>query len=213
MGRSIFDPDLLSRLIRTKKRQLGEIEQDLENLPLDHPGRLRLFERRLVLEKGIPELEAEYQKGSSERRMASGDPLSEGTPVQSKLAKETPKLVFTRRNGKSLIKGKVTKVALWNTLETFTGTLAQIRILVINSKGRVSIGDVKKTFGRDELSNAADDADWGDWIEIFGSEPTATAKGAALVFLEKKTRLNRSTIEKYCSMARKEPKVTPVQKR
>jgi hypothetical protein len=60
MGRSILEPDLLLRNIHTKKRQLGEIEQDLKNLPYDRPERHRLLERMLHLQQGIPELEAEY---------------------------------------------------------------------------------------------------------------------------------------------------------
>src|ERR1700737_3501871 len=101
MGRSIWEPHLLVRVIRKKKQQLGEIEQDLEKLPLDHPARLRLFERRLVLEKGIPELEAEYANRTGERQLGGGDSHSKSSPVQSKLAKEETKLSRVNRNDRA----------------------------------------------------------------------------------------------------------------
>jgi len=73
MARSILEPDLLLRVIGKKKQQLGKIERDLENLPLDHADRHGLFELREHLRKGIPDLEAEYAKYTDEHQLGSGD--------------------------------------------------------------------------------------------------------------------------------------------
>jgi hypothetical protein len=69
MGRSIYHPDVFPRYINKKRQQLAEIQVHLQRLPLDHPSRHRLLERMLHLQKGIPELEAEYEKRGDIRFM------------------------------------------------------------------------------------------------------------------------------------------------
>jgi len=65
MPRSLFDPGLFEQYLKKKKQQLAKIQKDLQELPLDHPSRPRLLECMLHLERGIPELQAEYAKRTS----------------------------------------------------------------------------------------------------------------------------------------------------
>jgi hypothetical protein len=65
---SLYEPQFLLRIIKRKKRQLAEIEEDLLRLPLDHPTRLRWLERRLNLQQGIPALEAEYARRTGDSK-------------------------------------------------------------------------------------------------------------------------------------------------
>jgi hypothetical protein len=129
MGHSIWEPDLLLRNIRKKKQQLGEIERDLENLPLDHPERHRLFERRWHLEKAIPTLEAEYTNRTGEREMGSGDSHSHDRPGRATLPDDRSpqkttrqdKIVFAvvrGRDGGSIEQPEFSDMALLNTYES-----------------------------------------------------------------------------------------------
>jgi hypothetical protein len=125
MGRSIFEPPLLLRVIRKKQQQLAEIDQDLENLPYDHPERFRLLERKVVLEKGIPALEVEYQDRTGDRQLGKGDLQAERTRTQSKLA--TRESIFSEDYRQVTYKGKTRRL---------TPQLAKILKILDQNKGR-----------------------------------------------------------------------------
>jgi hypothetical protein len=65
--RSVYEPELLLRIINKKKSQFAEIEGELQRLPLDHPTRPRWLERMLHLQQGIPALEADYERRSGKQ--------------------------------------------------------------------------------------------------------------------------------------------------
>ncbi len=67
MTRSLFEPELLRKLISEKKRQLREIQEDLKKLPLEDSSRPRLLERMWHLLKGIPQLEAKLAELTEKR--------------------------------------------------------------------------------------------------------------------------------------------------
>jgi hypothetical protein len=218
MPRSLYEPELFLKIINKKKHQLAEIEGELERLPLDHPTRLRWLERMLHLQQGIPALEAEYGKrtGNSQRlneeRIARKEESVIEGPVPTPETLEPEKVIFVRRKGEAVADLNFNDNALLNTYKSLSGTLGQARALVIANDSKLSIKELKNRFGQTELGKAADDKDWTDWIEIFSKQRTPP-KAAALVFLEKKTGLKRSTIKKRCSKGRKRREVTTSSKR
>ena len=62
MTRSVWDPGIFERLLESKQRELGDLQEKLRSLPLDSPLRLQLLEQMLHLQETIPELEAEYAR-------------------------------------------------------------------------------------------------------------------------------------------------------
>ena len=72
--------------------------------------------------------------------------------------------------------------------------LHKVRVVVIGDK-LLTVEKLKKKFPEHTLASKADDADWKDWKDNFSQEKPGTAKNAALVFIEKKTGLKRSTLK------------------
>jgi len=116
------------------------------------------------------------------------------------------KVIFVRRKGKTGADLNFTDNALLNTYESLSGILGEVRASVIAKNDKLSIKELKNRFGQTDLGKAADDKDWTNWIEDFAER--TRPKAAALVFLEKKTGLERGTIKKRCSKARKRGRVT-----
>src|SRR5205807_9010456 len=101
------------------------------------------------------------------------------------------KVIFFKRRGKTMAKPGFSDDALLNSYELFSNELAQVRNCASRPR-TISPGALRKLFIGTELFHAADDEDWKKWIEDFASG--ATAKGAALVFLESKTGRKRRSI-------------------
>ena len=66
MTHSLYEPQLLKKIISTKREQLRKIREDLDHLPFEDPSRPRLLELMLYLQKGIPDLEAVHAKRSAQ---------------------------------------------------------------------------------------------------------------------------------------------------
>ena len=145
--------------------------------------------------------------GSSVAQPQESAPALRGAAVATNVPPEVPtpgRIIFTKRKGRTFAEKPFSKAALLNTYEALSRTLVQVRAMVIAQKGSVSIEELKNTFGRKELGRAADDENWKTWIEIFAGKSPATAKGAALVFLENKTTQPRGSLKTLLTRARKE---------
>jgi len=122
------------------------------------------------------------------------------------------KLTFRKlKRGETIAEKPFTDSALLNTYESFSKTLAEIRVFI---KARARDGTaltalhvkVKDNFGRTELGRAATDQNWMTWVGDFLKE-NATAGNVALVFLEEKTGLKRGTLKVRFSAARNKRKM------
>ncbi len=93
MTRSLFEPELLRKLISEKKRQLREIQEDLKKLPLEDSSRPRLLERMWHLLKGIPQLEAKLAELTETQESDPAGIHSLQPKVSSRSQDETPDTV------------------------------------------------------------------------------------------------------------------------
>jgi hypothetical protein len=92
--------------------------------------------------------------------------------------------------------------ALLNSYEAFWPLLDQIRVLLTNKTRSLSSSDFQERFAATELGEGADINDYERWMEDFGA-PGVTAKGVALVFLERKTGRPRASLKTLMNRARK----------
>ena len=89
VARSLFEPELLRKNIDEKQRQLEEIQEDLNKLPLEDPLRTRWLERMWHLQKGIPELEAKLAEHTRAQPRDSQE-IHKPHEVQTKLSRRRP---------------------------------------------------------------------------------------------------------------------------
>jgi hypothetical protein len=82
--------------------------------------------------------------------------------------------------------------------------LTKVHAVVKAAQGPIEGQDLKKRFPSSPLAYAADQNDWKNWAEAFSTNNSdrGKPKGVALVFLEQKTGLDRSTISSYLSRAK-----------
>jgi DNA-binding phage protein len=90
----------------------------------------------------------------------------------------------------------VSQVAYTYEFEAFP-LIHKVRTFVKARGGNVTVEELRTHFsGNTFFENAIDDEDCREWIAAL---QVATAKGLALVFLEKKTGLGRDTLKTYIS--------------
>jgi hypothetical protein len=109
---------------------------------------------------------------------------------------------FTRRNNKMFAESDWTDQQLCQTFEALWKLLKQVRTATLNSKGKISGKQLRDMFKSTPLGKAVDDDNWNNWSEVFASDPKATPKNIAKVFLRDTTGLQISTLETKISTAR-----------
>jgi hypothetical protein len=123
-------------------------------------------------------------------------------------AQESTQLVSFKRHpdGTTAVIPPFSNRALLNSYEAFWPLLDQIRVLLTNkTRSRRSSNDFQERFAATELGEGADINDYEQWMKDFGARGV-TAKGVALVFLERKTGRSRASIKTLMNRARNERK-------
>jgi hypothetical protein len=202
-----LDFDLTEKVIRSVQR-LFTMRLSYVLDQVEHRVRVEFASRGQLASSRQHSAAGGVSRSSSRSHVApAGDAKrDQGVKAAMSLPSTAEKVLFSRRKGETVADLNFTDQALLNSYESFAETLRQVRTLVMANDGELPINELRHKFGQTALGKAADDKAWAEWIAIFGER--TPAKAAALLFLEKKTGLNRSTIKKRCSSGRKRREVT-----
>jgi hypothetical protein len=201
MTHFLREPRLLEKIINKKQQQLKEIQEDLDNLPLDHSSRPRLLERMLHLQNGIPGLEAEY--GKLLKAQLAESPV---IPPSSKPKNETP-LEFLQRGGSLVAKprGDMER-AIADTYKLLLPCMKEAQSIVRSSRGKITASGLKRKFKNTDFVKALDMSDWKLLIEEFSEKRPAGCRNLLLGVLARRTGKSSSTVATYTRPGRKRKK-------
>ena len=142
------------------------------------------------------------------------DPTLFPSPPAVKVLRAWPKGVRFKRNQDGSTSADVCNNTPTQVTVTYIGAaseLHQVRTFVVAARKRGSlptVPDVRSHLSGTHLVEIADDRDLAEWIEVFSDRHPPRAKGVALVFLEKKTGLERKTLKTYFSRDKKNKSTT-----
>jgi len=202
----------LKAVVTSARADLAKLKADLGGIPARRADisrkRAELRQLRAAMERTIPTKMAGEQRVVNHKagRVTAIAPEVKPMPPSS----GTSEFIRFRkhRGGKITAVRGYSSVALCNTYDRLSSELDHTRTLVIQSQGHIEASKLRRMFANSELDKAADAGDWTQWIDTFRSEKH-TGKAAALVLLENKTGLLRTTLKTKISKARSRDKNRP----